>query len=145
AITDVAEGHKFAPDIEHASAVSVKAGTDTSCGDEYASLTKAVRDGLISEAEIDKSVRRLFTARFELGMFDPAAKVAYARIPFSENDSAAHRELARVVAEKSMVLLKNDGILPLKKNVKTIAVIGPNAASLAAIEGNYNAVPSRLV
>ena len=142
AITDVAEGHKFAPDMEHASAVSVKAGTDTSCGDEYASLTKAVQDGLISEAEIDQSVKRLFTARFELGLFDPASKVAYARIPFSEDDSAAHRELARVVAEKSMVLLKNDGILPLKKSVKTIAVIGPNAAALAAIEGNYNAIPS---
>jgi beta-glucosidase len=145
AITDVAEGHKFAPDMEHAAAVSVKAGTDTSCGDEYGALTKAVHDGLISEAEIDKSVKRLFTARFELGLFDPASKVAYARILFSDDDSAAHRELARVVAEKSMVLLKNDGILPLKKSVKTIAVIGPNAASLAAIEGNYNAIPSHPV
>ncbi|WP_254060169.1 glycoside hydrolase family 3 C-terminal domain-containing protein [Granulicella sp. L56] len=145
AITDVAEGHKFAPDIEHASAVSVKAGTDTSCGDEYPSLTKAVKDGLISEAEIDQSVKRLFTARFELGMFDPASKVAYARIPFSEDDSVAHRELALHVAEKSMVLLKNDGILPLKKSVKTIAVIGPNAAALSAIEGNYNAIPSHPV
>jgi len=145
AITDVAVGHKFAPDMAHASAVSVKAGTDTSCGKEYASLTQAVHEGLISEAEIDQSVRRLFTARFELGLFDPASKVAYARIPFSEDDSPAHRELARVVAEKAMVLLKNDGILPLKKNVKTIAVIGPNAAALAAIEGNYNAVPSQPV
>lgn len=145
AITDVAEGHKFAPDIEHASAVSVKAGTDTSCGDEYASLTKAVKDGLISEAEIDQAVKRLFTARFELGLFDPASKVAYARIPFSEDDSVAHRELALRVAEKSMVLLKNDGILPLKKSVKTIAVIGPNAAALSSIEGNYNAIPSHPV
>ena len=145
AITDVAEGHKFSPDIEHASAVSVKAGTDTSCGDEYASLTKAVKDGLISEAEIDQAVKRLFTARFELGLFDPASKVAYARIPFSEDDSVAHRELALRVAEKSMVLLKNDGILPLKKSVKTIAVIGPNAAALSAIEGNYNAIPSHPV
>jgi beta-glucosidase len=145
AITDVAEGHKFSPDIEHASAVSVKAGTDTSCGDEYASLTKAVKDGLISEAEIDQAVKRLFTARFELGLFDPASKVSYARIPFSEDDSVAHRELALRVAEKSMVLLKNDGVLPLKKSVKTIAVIGPNAAALSAIEGNYNAIPSHPV
>ncbi len=145
AIGDVAVGHKFAPDMAHASAVSVKAGTDTSCGKEYATLTRAVKEGLISEAEIDQSVRRLFTARFELGLFDPAAKVAYARIPFSENDSAAHRELSRVAAEKAMVLLKNDGILPLKKSVKKIAVIGPNAAALAAIEGNYNAVPSQPV
>jgi beta-glucosidase len=141
AITDVAVGHKYSPDMEHASAASVKAGTDTSCGKEYASLVKAVKEGLISESEIDTSVQRLFEARFRLGLFDPPSQVAYARIPFSETDSAAHRELARVVAEKSMVLLKNNGILPLK-NVKTIAVIGPNAASLAAIEGNYNAVPS---
>ena len=145
AISDISGGHKFAPDLEHASALAVRAGTDTSCGKEYASLTKAVHDGLIAESELDVSVRRLFTARFELGLFDPPADVAYARIPFSEDDSEAHRELARTVAEKSMVLLKNDGILPLKKSVKTIAVIGPNAAALAAIEGNYNAVPSRPV
>lgn len=145
AITDVANGHKFAPDLEHAAAVSLRAGTDTSCGGEYATLAKAVHDGLISENEIDTSVKRLFTARFELGMFDPPTDVAYARIPFSEVDSEAHRELAREVAEKSMVLLKNDGILPLKKNVKTIAVIGPNAAALTAIEGNYNAIPSHPV
>jgi beta-glucosidase len=145
AITDVAEGHKFAPDLAHAAAVSVKAGTDTSCGTEYASLTKAIHEGLISESEIDVSVRRLLTARFKLGLFDPPANVPYAQIPFSEDDSEAHRLLARTVAEKSMVLLKNDGTLPLKKSVKTIAVIGPNAAALAAIEGNYNAVPSHPV
>ena len=144
AITDVAVGHKYSSDMEHASADSVKAGTDTSCGKEYASLVKAVKEGLISESEIDTSVQRLFEARFRLGLFDPSGQVAYAQIPFSETDSAAHRELARAVAEKSMVLLKNDGILPLK-NVKTIAVIGANAASLAAIEGNYNAVPSHPV
>lgn len=142
AISDVAEGHKFAPDLEHAAAVSLRAGTDTSCGDEYAALVKAVQDGLVSEAEIDTAVKRLFTARFKLGMFDPATDVPYARIPFSQNDSEAHRLLARTVAEKSMVLLKNNGILPLNKSVRTIAVIGPNAASLAAIEGNYNAIPS---
>jgi len=145
AITDVAVGHKFSPDMEHASAASVKAGTDTSCGNEYGSLVKAVKDGLISEAEIDTSVRRLFQARFELGLFDPSTKVAYAQIPFSETDSTIHRELARTVAEKSIVLLKNDGVLPLKKSVRTIAIIGPNAAALSAIEGNYNAVPSHPV
>lgn len=145
AISDVAEGHKFAPDLEHAAAVSLRAGTDTSCGKEYAALVKAVQDGLVSESEIDTAVKRLFTARFRLGMFDPASDVPYARIPFSQNDSEAHRLLARTVSEKSMVLLKNDGILPLKKSIRTIAVIGPNAASLAAIEGNYNAIPSHPV
>jgi beta-glucosidase len=145
AITDVSGGHKFAPDLEHASVVSVRAGTDTSCGKEYATLVKAVHDGLITEPEIDVAVKRLFTARFRLGLFDPPSMVAYARIPFSETDSEAHRELARTVAEKAMVLLQNDGTLPLKKSVGKIAVIGPNAASLAAIEGNYNAVPSHPV
>jgi len=144
AITDVAVGHKYAPDLEHAAAVSVKAGTDTSCGKEYAALVKAVHDGLISEKEIDRSVERLFTARFELGLFDDPAKVKFAQIPFSEDDSTAHRQLALDAAGKSIVLLKNDGVLPLKKTM-TIAVVGPNAASLSAIEGNYNAVPSHPV
>ncbi len=145
AITDVAVGHKFAPDMAHAAAISVKAGTDTSCGKEYAALVQAVKEGLITEKEIDESVERLFLARFELGLFDPVASVKYAQIPFSETDSETHRKLALDVSEKSMVLLKNDGVLPLKKSVKTIAVIGPNAAALAAIEGNYNAVPSKPV
>ncbi|MGD0647228.1 MAG: glycoside hydrolase family 3 C-terminal domain-containing protein [Acidobacteriaceae bacterium] len=142
AITDIAIGHHYSLDLEHGAVAAVRAGTDTSCGKEYAVLVKAVQDGLISEKEIDRSVNRLFTARFELGLFDDPTKVEYARIPFSEDDSPAHRALALETAEKSMVLLKNDGILPLKKSVK-IAVIGPNAASLAAIEGNYNAVPSQ--
>jgi len=141
AITDISVGHRYSPDLEHAAVAAVRAGTDTSCGKEYEVLAKAVQDGLISEKEIDRSVDRLFTARFELGLFDDPAKVKYSQIPFSEDDSPAHRELALKTAEKSMVLLKNDGILPLKKSV-TIAVIGPNASSLAAIEGNYNAVPS---
>jgi beta-glucosidase len=142
AITDIAVGHHYSPDLEHAAVAAVRAGTDTSCGKEYGVLVKAVQDGLISEKEIDRSVNRLFTARFELGLFDDPAKVKYAQIPFSEDDSTGHRELALQTAEKSIVLLKNDGILPLKKSLK-IAVIGPNAASLAAIEGNYNAVPSQ--
>jgi len=141
AITDISGGHKFSADLEHAAVAAVRAGTDTSCGKEYAVLVKAVKDGLITEKELDVSVKRLFTARFQLGLFDDLAKVKYTQIPFSANDSPEHRKLALDVAGKSMVLLKNDGILPLKKTV-TVAVVGPNAASLAAIEGNYNAVPS---
>jgi beta-glucosidase len=144
AITDVYVGHKYSSDLEHAAVASVRAGTDTSCGKEYAVLVKAVHDGLIAEKEIDRSVERLFTARFELGLFDDPAKVKYAQIPFSEDDSPAHRRLALDAADKSIVLLKNDGLLPLKKTV-TVAVVGPNAASLAAIEGNYNGVPSEHV
>ncbi len=142
AITDIAVGHKFAPDLAHASVDAVRAGTDTSCGREYSSLTDAVHQRLIAESEVDQSVTRLFTARFRLGLFDPPTDVRYARIPFRENDSPAHRTLALKLAEESIVLLKNDGVLPLAKSAKTLAIIGPNAASLSAIEGNYNAVPS---
>jgi beta-glucosidase len=146
AVTDVAVGHKFSPDVAHAAAASVKAGTDLSCGDEYASLVDAVHQGLISETEIDAAVKRLFTARFRLGMFDPASKVPYSDIPFSENDSVAHADLSLQTARASIVLLKNDhGALPLRQSLQSIAVIGPNAAALPALEGNYNAVPSHPV
>jgi beta-glucosidase len=146
AVEDITTGHKFTPDNEHGSAVAVQAGTDTTCGDEYVALVKAVRDGVIKESEIDTSLKRLFTARIRMGMFDPPDAVAFNRIPFSENDSIMHRELALKAARESMVLLKNqDGMLPLKSSYKTIAVIGPNAESLVSLEGNYNGVPSHPV
>jgi beta-glucosidase len=146
AITDVAAGHKFAPDLAHAAAVSVQAGTDLSCGHEYSALLDAVHHGLITEAVIDAAVKRLFTARLRLGMFDPGQLVPYSRITFSQDDSKEHAALALTTARASMVLLKNDsGVLPLKPLIRTVAVIGPNAASLAALEGNYNAVPSHPV
>ncbi len=145
AVDDIFRGHHYAPDVEHASALAVKAGTDTTCGTEYVTLVKAVRDGLIKESEIDRAVKRLFTARMRLGMFDPIADVPFNKIPMSEVDSPAHRQLALRAARESMVLLKNDGILPLKSNVKTIAVIGPNSESLPAIQGNYHGVPSHPV
>ena len=150
AIADIAEGHKYSKDWEHASVDAVRAGTDNSCGKEFATLTQAVKDGLIKESELDTSVKRLFMARFRLGMFgaDGAgskAAVPYEQIPFSEVDSEAHRHLALKTAREAMVLLKNDGVLPLKGSLKTVAVIGPNAESLAALEGNYNAVPSKPV
>jgi len=146
AVGDITTGHKFTPDNAHGSAVAVQAGTDTTCGNEYVALVQAVRDGLIQESEIDTAVKRLFTARFRLGMFDPPSAVAFNQIPFSEDDSPQHRQFALRAARESMVLLKNqDGILPLKSNLKTIAVIGPNAESLAALEGNYNGTPSHPV
>ncbi|HEX5236248.1 MAG TPA: glycoside hydrolase family 3 C-terminal domain-containing protein [Silvibacterium sp.] len=139
-------GHHYSPDAEHAAATAMLAGTDTNCGDTYKALVKAVKGGLIPESALNTAVERLFTARFRLGMFDPAGQNAYARIPMSEDDSPEHRALALKVARESMVLLKNEnGFLPLQSNVHTIAVIGPNAASLAAIEGNYNAIPSHPV
>jgi beta-glucosidase len=133
--------HKTSPDKEAAAAAGIKAGTDTNCGNTYNALGAAVKRGDITEAEIDTAVKRLFTARFRLGMFDPAANVPWSSLPMSEVESEAHRALAAEAADKSMVLLKNDGTLPLKPTVRTLAVIGPNAASLSALEGNYNAVP----
>jgi beta-glucosidase len=146
AVDDIMRGHHFAPDLEHASAVAVEAGTDTTCGDEYIALVKAVQNGVIKESELDTALKRLFTARMKLGMFDPPDSVAFNRIPLSEDDSPAHRQLALQAARESMVLLKNaDQALPLTSAAKKIAVIGPNAESLAALEGNYNGTPSHPV
>jgi beta-glucosidase len=133
--------HHTSPDSPHATADGLLHGTDTNCGRTYQNLPAAIKAGLLSESDIDVSLRRLFVARIQLGLFDPPSKVRYTSIPFSEVNSPANTALAQQVANESMVLLKNDGILPLKPaKYKTIAVIGPNAASLAALEGNYNGV-----
>jgi beta-glucosidase len=144
AITDVAVGHRFAEDLTHAVVSSLKAGTDLSCGKEYAALADAVHQGLVSETDIDAAVKRLFAARFRLGMFDPQSNnTLYNDIPFSENDSAPHAALSLEAARASMVLLKNSrATLPFPASLKSIAVIGPNAAALPALEGNYNAIAS---
>ncbi|HEX3437923.1 MAG TPA: glycoside hydrolase family 3 C-terminal domain-containing protein [Pseudacidobacterium sp.] len=136
------DGHHFSPDAAHASAAAVKAGTDLSCGKEFAALVDAVHQGLIDETAINRAVARLFTARFQLGLFDPAGSNAFARISPSENATPEHAELALQTARESIVLLKNEhNTLPLSSTVKTIAVVGPNAESLIALEGNYNGVP----
>ena len=145
AIYDIWKFHKFVPTELEASVLGVKAGTDLTCGDEYKTLIEAVKRGAISEAEIDTSVKRLLTARFRLGQFDPPEMVAYARIPFSQNDTDEHRQLALQTARKSIVLLKNaNRTLPLKKDLKSIAVIGPNADLPEVLWGNYNGTASRL-
>jgi beta-glucosidase len=145
AVTDIANGHKFTPDIEHASAVAVRAGTDTACGQEFLALTKAVEHGLAKESEMDIAMRRLFTARMKLGMFDPPGDVPFNQTPMAVVDSPEHRQVALEAARKSIVLLKNDGTLPLKPSVKTIAVVGPNAESMVSLEGNYSGVMPRPV
>ena len=146
AVEDIVAGHKFAPDIEHASVAAVRAGTDNTCGQEFVTLVQAVKDGLIKESEIDTSLQRLFTARFRLGMFDPAADVPFNSILFSENDSAANAVLSLQAARASIVLLKNNrNTLPLTDAARTIAVVGPNADALAALEGNYNGTASHPV
>ena len=144
AIDDIYKRHNFSKTAEEASAIAVKRGTDLECGDSYKALVSAVKQGLISEAEIDRAVKRLFEARFRLGMFDPPELVPYAKIPFSTNDSAEHRQLALQAARESIVLLKNDNnTLPLRKDLKSIAVIGPNADDVPVLLGNYNGQPSR--
>jgi beta-glucosidase len=146
AIDDIYKFHRFAKTEAEASAISVKAGTDLSCGSEYRSLVQAVKNKLISEAEIDVSVKRLMTTRFRLGMFDPPEMVPYAQIPYSVNTSPAHRELSLRAARESIVLLKNENdTLPLKKDLKTIAVIGPNADADTVMLGNYNGQPTKSV
>ena len=143
AISDLHQGHGFVLTLEQAAALSVKAGTDLSCGPEFGILPLAVRNRLLSNDDIDRAVKRLFEARFRLGMFDPGERVPWSKLTLADNDTPAHRQVALEAARKSMVLLKNDrNTLPLKPSVKTIAVIGPNADSLSVLLGNYNGNPS---
>ena len=138
AISDIFRGHKYKATAAEASAVAVKAGTDLTCGNEYRALVDAVKQGLITEAEINQSLERLFVARFKLGMFDPPDRVPFSKIPYSVNDSDEHRKTALQAEREAIVLLKNDGTLPLKQSVKKIAVIGPSADDAVALLGNYN-------
>ncbi|MGH7523425.1 MAG: glycoside hydrolase family 3 C-terminal domain-containing protein [Gemmatimonadales bacterium] len=143
AINDIYQRHHVAATAAEASALAVTSGTDLECGDTYAALVDAAHQGLISEAQIDMSVSRLFMARMRLGMFDSASRVKLAAIPYSVLDDAAHRDLARQVARESIVLLRNDGdVLPLRKDLHSLAVIGPNADAPVVLLGNYNGSPS---
>jgi beta-glucosidase len=152
AVADIQRGHHYVGTLAEAAAVSLKAGTDNDCADfapkvkgdsDYARYLDAVKQGLITEKDIDVSLRRLFRARMMLGMFDPPSMVKYKQIPDSELDSDAHRQLALQAARETMVLLKNDGTLPLSSSVKSIAVVGPLADQVRVLEGNYNGTPSR--
>jgi beta-glucosidase len=143
ALTDFYQSHKVVATAPEAGAMAVKAGTDLNCGVVFRDLRQAVEGGLLSEAEIDASVKRLFTARMKLGMFDPSRMVPYAGIPYEVLNCEDHRRLALEAARKSIVLLKNKGgLLPLAKDLKTIAVIGPNADDVEVLLGNYNGIPS---
>ncbi len=154
AVADIERGHHFTKTIAEAAAVSLKKGVDNDCADfarppkdnsDYMRYYDAVKQGLVPEKDVDEALRRLFTARMKLGMFDPAEMVKYAQTPMSEVDSAAHRDIARKLARESMVLLKNDGVLPFAKNVKKIAVFGPLAESTEVLHGNYAGTASHAV
>lgn len=138
--------HETHPDAESASADAVLSGTDLECGGSYRALVKALQDGKISEEDLNVSLRRLLKGRFELGMFDPDDRVPYAKIPYSVVESPEHIAQALDMARKSMVLLKNrNNLLPLSKNLKKIAVVGPNAADSTMLWSNYNGFPTHTV
>ncbi len=153
AVRDIFTGHHYRPTQVQASAISLERGMDNECfgfapgkgGSDYRPFLEAVQQGYLSVSAIDTALVRLFTARIRLGMFDPPSMVPYDHIPESELNSRAHRALALRLAEESMVLLKNDGVLPLKKSVKRIAVVGPLADQTAVLLGNYNGTPTHTV
>jgi beta-glucosidase len=146
AIGDIYLNHKFVSTAEQGVSKAIQAGTDLNCGVEYSNVLAAVKAGLLKETEINVSLHRVLLARFKLGVFDPPAMVKYSKIPYSENDSKAHRDLALETARKSIVLLKNqNNVLPLSKRLGTIAVIGPNADDAKTLLGNYNGIPTSTV
>lgn len=144
AICDFHLHHKVTDTAQESAAMAVNAGSDLNCGKTYATLLSAINQGLIEEKAIDRSVKRLFKTRFKLGQFDPPEKVPYTSISYEVNDCKEHHALAIDIARRSMVLLKNkDNLLPLNKNnIKSIAVIGPNADNRETLLGNYNGTPS---
>lgn len=151
AIADIFNGHHFTKSMAEAGAVSLKMGMDNECADfftkttddsDYVKFLDAVKQGLLSEKDIDVALKRLFTARFRLGMFDPPEVVPYAQTPESEIDSEPHRALALKTARESIVLLKNSGVLPLRPDVKKIVVVGPLAESVRVLHGNYSGTAS---
>ncbi|MBN1413861.1 MAG: glycoside hydrolase family 3 C-terminal domain-containing protein [Bacteroidales bacterium] len=139
ALADIFRGHQLVNSETEAAVLALRAGTDLNCGNVYPLLSQAVRDGLIRESEIDLALSRLLKARFSLGMFDPPEEVAYAQIPYNVVDCKNNRMLALETARKSIVLLKNEThLLPIDKNLRCIAVIGPNANDEEVLKGNYS-------
>lgn len=146
AVSDILTGHKFKPDMPQASAAAVSAGTDLSCGDEYNKLVSAVKNKQIDEAKLDQALIRLFTARMQLGLFDPPDAVPFSRIGDDEIASQQHHEVALKMARESMVLLKNEkNVLPLQSKVKSILVTGPAADDPDTLLANYNGIPRQIV
>ena len=154
AVVDIHNGHHFRPTQPEASAISLQRGMDNECIDfmakvtndhDYAPYLQAVKQGFLKESDIDIALTRLFTARMKLGMFDPPEMVPYTKIDGTLLDSPQHRALARKLANESMVLLKNDGVLPLKTSGLKIALIGPLADQYKVLLGNYNGIPTHSV
>jgi beta-glucosidase len=145
AIDDIYKRHKIVDTPERASALGITKGCDLECGTTYRALKGALEQRLLTESDLDVAVRRLMLARMKLGMFDPPERVRYAQIPYSVNQSPEHDRLARRAAQASIVMLKNDGVLPLSRNLKTIAIIGPTADDVMTLLGNYYGTPAKPV
>jgi len=146
AVDDIFASHHAAPSPEAAAAMALRAGTDLDCGRAYAALGPALRRGLVTEADLDRALVRLFTARFRLGLFDPGASTPWSALGEAAIDSPAHRQLARAAAARAVVLLENrNGALPLGRSVKRIAVVGPTADDEEALLANYHGTPSHAV
>ena len=144
AVRDFHVNHKVTATAPESAAMALKNGCDLNCGNTYLHMLEALQEGLVTEEDITRACIRVMTTRMLLGLFDEECE--YNTIPVTAVDTDEHDALAQRAAEKSMVLLENDGVLPLdQKNVKTIAVIGPNADSVPALEGNYNGTSSRYV
>ncbi len=138
AIRDFHENHKITGDMAQSAAYAVKNGCDLNCGCAYEKLSEAIERELLTEDDLDNALRRLFLSRMRLGMFDPDEKVPFANISTDVVNCKEHKELALRAARESVVLLKNDGILPLRKDPPAIAVLGPNAMNIMPLLGNYN-------
>ena len=138
-------GHGIVKTETEAAALAVKSGVSLNCGVTYNSLPEAVKEGLVTEKEIDSQLAILLKTRFKLGLFDPMGSNPYDAIPSNVVNSESHRALAREVAQKSMVLLKNNGILPLKNDLGKYFVTGPNAASIEVLLGNYYGINPNMV
>lgn len=138
------EDHRYVKTPEEAAALAVKAGCNLCCGSDYNALVRAVQKGLITEKEIDQALYYTLWTRFRLGLFDPPERVPYSKYTIKDNDTPENAQVALEHARQSIVLLKNNGILPLDRSkLKRIAVIGPNANSRTMLHGNYHGTASK--
>lgn len=145
ALTDFHEGHKVVPTAAQAAALALQRGVNLECGSTFPAMMDAYKQGLVTEKQIDSSLSILLRTRFKLGLFDPAGSNPYNAIPYSVVNSAQHRSLARKVAQRSIVMLKNNGVLPLKNDLKKYFVTGPQASTVDALIGNYYGMNPNLV
>jgi beta-glucosidase len=146
AVEDVFWNHRATPSLAAAAAAALRAGTDLDCGHGYRALAAALAGGLVEEADLDRALGRLYSARFRLGLFDPPGRVPWSTLPFGTVESPAHLALARRAAARGIVLLENRGAaLPLDAGVRRLAVVGPTADDLPALVANYHGTPSRPV